>query len=275
MTNLQTLFNIKGSTAVITGGSGQLGRVMAQGLAQAGVRVAVLSLHAETSEKVAEAIKTGGGEAIGIACDVLDRAALERTQELLSNTFGPVDILINAAGGNHPQATTSDTHTFFDLDLQAAKNVFDTNFMGTFQSCQVFGRSMAERGQGCIVNVTSMSAIRPLTRVPVYSASKAAVANFTQWLAVHMAHEYSPRIRVNAIAPGFFLTEQNRYLLTDKESGTLTSRGQSILSHTPMNRLGTPEDLLGTLLWLVSPASAFVTGVVIPVDGGFSSFSGV
>ena len=275
MTNLQTLFNIKGSTAVITGGSGQLGRVMAQGLAQAGVRVAVLSLHAETSEKVAEAIKTDGGEAIGIACDVLDRAALERTQELLSNTFGPVDILINAAGGNHPQATTSDAHTFFDLDLQAAKNVFDTNFMGTFQSCQVFGRSMAERGQGCIVNVTSMSAIRPLTRVPVYSASKAAVANFTQWLAVHMAHEYSPRIRVNAIAPGFFLTEQNRYLLTDKESGAMTSRGQSILSHTPMSRLGTPEDLLGTLLWLVSPASAFVTGVVIPVDGGFSAFSGV
>jgi NAD(P)-dependent dehydrogenase (short-subunit alcohol dehydrogenase family) len=272
---MQTLFNIKGLTAVITGGSGQLGRVMAQGLAQAGVRVAVLSLHAETSEKVAEAINTNGGEAIGIACDVLDRAALERTLELVTSTFGSIDILINAAGGNHPQATTSDTHTFFDLDLQAANNVFDTNFMGTFQSCQVFGRSMAERGQGCIVNVTSMSAIRPLTRVPVYSASKAAVANFTQWLAVHMAHEYSPRIRVNAIAPGFFLTEQNRYLLTDKESGAMTSRGQSILSHTPMSRLGTPEDLLGTLLWLVSPASAFVTGVVIPVDGGFSAFSGV
>ena len=275
MTNLQMLFNIKGSTAVITGGSGQLGRVMAQGLAQAGVRVAVLSLHAETSEKVAEAIKTDGGEAIGIACDVLDRAALESTQELLSNTFGPVDILINAAGGNHPQATTSNTHTFFDLDLQAANNVFDTNFMGTFQSCQVFGRSMAERGQGCIVNVTSMSAFRPLTRIPAYSAAKAAVANFTQWLAVYMAQEYSQHIRVNAIAPGFFLTEQNRYLLTDAASGGLTPRGQAIIEHTPMSRLGTPEDLLGTLLWLVSPASAFVTGVVIPVDGGFSSFSGV
>jgi NAD(P)-dependent dehydrogenase (short-subunit alcohol dehydrogenase family) len=275
MTNLQTLFNIKGSTAVITGGSGQLGRVMAQGLAQAGVRVAVLSLHAETSEKVAEAIKTDGGEAIGIACDVLDRAALERTQELLSNTFGPVDILINAAGGNHPQATTSNTHTFFDLDLQAASNVFDTNFMGTFQSCQVFGRSMAERGQGCIVNVTSMSAFRPLTRIPAYSAAKAAVANFTQWLAVYMAQEYSQHIRVNAIAPGFFLTEQNRYLLTDAASGGLTPRGQAIIEHTPMGRLGAPKDLLGTLLWLVSPASAFVTGVVIPVDGGFSSFSGV
>jgi NAD(P)-dependent dehydrogenase (short-subunit alcohol dehydrogenase family) len=275
MTFLQSLFNIQGLTAVITGGSGQLGRVMAQGLAQAGVQVAVLSLHAETSEKIAETIRAEGGQAIGVACDVLDRAALERTQKLVTNTFGPVDILINAAGGNHPRATTSDEHTFFDLDPQAVKVVFGTNFTGTLQSCQVFGRGMAERGQGCIVNITSMSALRPLTRIPAYSAAKAAVANFTQWLAVYIAQEYSPRIRVNAIAPGFFLTEQNRYLLTDVTSGEMTSRGQSILSHTPMNRLGTPEDLLGTLLWLISPASAFVTGTVIPVDGGFSAFSGV
>ncbi len=275
MTSLQSLFNIQGLTAVITGGSGQLGRVMAQSLAQAGVQVAVLSLHAETSEKVAEAIRAEGGQAIGAACDVLDRAALERTRELVTSTFGPIDILINAAGGNHPLATTSDQHTFFDLNPQAVDDVFGTNFMGTFQSCQVFGHSMAERGQGCIVNVTSMSALRPLTRVPAYSAAKAAVANFTQWLAVHMAQEYGSQIRVNAIAPGFFLTEQNRYLLIEKESGAMTPRGQSILSHTPMNRLGTPDDLLGTLLWLVSPASAFVTGVVVPVDGGFSSFSGV
>jgi NAD(P)-dependent dehydrogenase (short-subunit alcohol dehydrogenase family) len=275
MTILQSLFNIQGLTAVITGGSGQLGRVMAQGLAQAGVQVAALSLHAETSEKIAETIRTGGGQAIGVACDVLDRAALERTRELVTSTFGPIDILINAAGGNHPQATTSDEHIFFDLDTQAVNDVFGTNFTGTLQSCQVFGRDMAERGQGCIVNVTSMSAFRPLTRIPAYSAAKAAVANFTQWLAVYMAQEYSPRIRVNAIAPGFFLTEQNRFLLTDKQSGKLTPRGQSILSHTPMNRLGTPEDLVGTLLWLVSPASAFITGTVIPVDGGFSAFSGV
>jgi len=248
---------------------------MAQGLAQAGVQVAVLSLHAETSEKVAQAIRTGGGQAMGVACDVLDRAALERTRELVTSTYGPVDILINAAGGNHPQATTSDQHTFFDLDPQAINDVFGTNFTGTLQSCQVFGRGMAERGQGCIVNVTSMSAFRPLTRIPAYSAAKAAVANFTQWLAVHMAQEYSPRIRVNAIAPGFFLTEQNRYLLTDAQSGAMTPRGQTILNHTPAGRLGAPEDLVGTLLWLVSPASAFVTGVVVPVDGGFSAFSGV
>jgi NAD(P)-dependent dehydrogenase (short-subunit alcohol dehydrogenase family) len=275
MTSLQSLFNIQGLTAVITGGSGQLGRVMAQGLAQAGVRVAVLSLHAYTSEKVAEAIRTDGGQAIGVACDVLDRTALEQTLEVVTGAFGPVDILINAAGGNHPQATTSEEQTFFDLDTQAVNHVFGTNFTGTLQSCQVFGRGMAERGQGCIVNVTSMSALRPLTRIPAYSAAKAAVANFTQWLAVYMAQEYSPRIRVNAIAPGFFLTEQNRFLLTDRQNGALTQRGQSIINHTPMSRLGAPEDLLGTLLWLVSPASAFVTGVVIPVDGGFSAFSGV
>jgi len=275
MTNFQTLFDIQDLTAVITGGSGQLGRAMAQCLAEQGVKVAILSLHAETSEKVAEMIRAEGGQAIGVACNVLDRAALERTRELVTSIYGPIDILINAAGGNHPHATASKEVPFFDLDVQAVSDVFSTNFTGTFQSCQVFGRGMAEQGQGCIVNITSMSALRPLTRIPAYSAAKAAVANFTQWLAVYMAQEYSPHIRVNAIAPGFFLTEQNRYLLTDKESGTLTSRGQSILSHTPMNRLGTPEDLLGTLLWLVSPASVFVTGTVIPVDGGFSAFSGV
>jgi NAD(P)-dependent dehydrogenase (short-subunit alcohol dehydrogenase family) len=273
--NPQTLFNIQGLTAVITGGSGHLGRAMAQGLAQAGARVAIISLHAETSGKVADEIRADGGKAIGVACDVLDRASLERTRELVTENFGPVDILINAAGGNHPQATTSHEYTFFDLDPQAVNYVFGTNFAGTLQSCQVFGRGMAERGQGCIVNITSMSALRPLTLIPAYSAAKAAVSNFTQWLAVYMAQEYSPRIRVNAIAPGFFLTEQNRYLLIDKQSGDLTPRGQAILNHTPASRLGNPEDLLGTLLWLVSPASAFITGVVVPVDGGFSSFSGV
>jgi NAD(P)-dependent dehydrogenase (short-subunit alcohol dehydrogenase family) len=275
MINLQSLFNVQGLTALITGGSGQLGGVMARGLAKAGVHVVVLSLHAETSEKVAENIRTEGGQAIGVACDVLDRTALERTRELVTSTFGPVDILINAAGGNHPQATTSVEHTFFDLDPRGVQHVFGTNFTGTLQSCQIFGREMAQRGQGCIINITSISALRPLTRIPAYSAAKAAVVSFTQWLAVYMAQEYSPHIRVNGIAPGFFLTEQNRFLLTDKQSGALTQRGQSILSHTPMNRLGTAEDLLGTLLWLVSPASAFVTGIVVPVDGGFSSYTGV
>jgi NAD(P)-dependent dehydrogenase (short-subunit alcohol dehydrogenase family) len=270
-----SLFNIQGQTAVITGGSGQLGRTMAEGLAEAGVQVAILSLNAGTSAMVAGAIRGNGGQAIGIACDVMDRAALERALEQVTSAFGPIDILINAAGGNHPQATTSAEHTFFDLDPRAVDHVFGLNFMGTLQSCQVFGRGMAERGQGCIVNIASMNALRPLTRIPAYSAAKAAVANFTQWLAVHMAQEYSLRIRVNAISPGFFLTEQNRFLLIEAESGAMTPRGQTILNHTPMGRLGRPEDLVGTLLWLVSPASAFVTGTVIPVDGGFSAFSGV
>jgi len=273
--NIQRLFDVHGLTAVITGGSGQLGRAMAQGLAGVGVRVAVISLNAGTSGTVAEAIRANGGQAIGIACDVRDRFALERTLEQVTNAFGPVDILVNAAGGNQPQVTTSAEQSFFDLDLQALDAVFGLNFTGTFLSCQVFGRAMAARGQGCIVNVTSMSALRPLTRVPAYSAAKAAVANFTQWLAVYMAQEFSPRIRVNALAPGFFLTEQNRFLLTDAQSGAMTSRGQAILNHTPAGRLGRPEDLVGTLLWLVSPASEFVTGVVVPVDGGFSAFSGV
>ena len=274
MLDLRTLFDVRGLTAVITGGSGQLGRTMAQALAQAGVRVAIVSLHAETSGTVAKAIQESSGQALGIACDVLDRVALERTLERVTSTFGPVDILINAAGGNQPQATTTAEQTFFDLDMQAVSSILGLNFAGTFQCCQVFGRGMAARGQGCIVNVASMNALRPLTRIPAYSAAKAAVANFTQWLAVHMAQEYSPSIRVNAIAPGFFLTEQNRYLLIDAD-GNLTPRGQAIMSHTPAGRLGKPEDLVGTLLWLVSPASAFVTGIVVPVDGGFSSFSGV
>jgi NAD(P)-dependent dehydrogenase (short-subunit alcohol dehydrogenase family) len=270
-----SLFNIQGQTAVITGGSGQLGRAMAQCLAQHGAKVAILSLHTETSEKVAGMIKAEGGQAIGVACDVLDRDALERTRALVTETYGPIDILINAAGGNHPNATTSKDIPFFDLDVHAINDVFSTNFTGTLQCCQVFGRDMAEQGHGCIVNITSMSALRPLTRIPAYGAAKAAVANFTQWLAVHLAQEYSPAIRVNAIAPGFFLTEQNRYLMVDAQSGAMTLRGQAIIDNTPMGRLGAPEDLLGTLLWLVSPASAFVTGVVIPIDGGFSSFSGV
>ena len=275
MTDLQTLFDVRGSTAVITGGSGVLGSVMALALAKAGVRVAILSLHAASSAKVVEAIQAENGEAIGIACDVLQRTDLEHACTEVLKTFGPIDILINAAGGNSPQATTSADVSFFDLDIRAIESVLDLNFTGTLQSCQVFGRVMAERGQGCIVNVTSMSALRPLTRIPAYSAAKAAVANFTQWLAVHMAQEYSSQIRVNALAPGFFLTEQNRFLLTGVNSGAMTPRGQAILDHTPMRRLGQPEDLLGALLWLVSPASAFVTGIVVPIDGGFSSYSGI
>lgn len=272
--DVQARFDVRGRTAVITGGSGYLGRAMAGALAQAGVQVAILGRHAQTAQTVAETIQAEGGTALGIVVDVLDRAALEKSREQITNTFGPVDILINAAGGNSPAASTSTEKSFFDLDIDAANHVFGLNFSGTFQSCQVFGRGMAERGQGCIVNVTSMSGLRPLTRVPAYSAAKAAVANFTQWLATYMAQEYSPRIRVNALAPGFFLTEQNHYLMVDVD-GKLTARGQAIVDHTPVGRLGEPDDLVGTLLWLVSPASSFVTGIVVPVDGGFSAYSGV
>lgn len=275
MQDYHTRFDIRGQTAVITGGSGVLGSAMALALAQAGARVAIISRRVEASQTIIEAIMAYGGTAISVACDVLDRDALERAEQQITDTLGSVDILINAAGGNQPQATTAPGRSFFDLDSQAVNAVFNLNFTGTFQSCQIFGRGMAERGQGCIVNIASMNGLRPLTRIPAYSAAKAAIANFTQWLAVHMAQDYNPRIRVNAIAPGFFLTEQNRFLLIDAQSGGMTPRGQAILDHTPMSRFGTPEELVGTLLWLVSPASAFVTGIVVPVDGGFSSFSGV
>ena len=273
--DVEVLFDVRGRTAVITGGSGVLGSAMAHTLSKAGVRVAILSLHAASSANVVESIRAEGGEAIGIGCDVMDKADLERACTEVLDNFGHIDMLINAAGGNSPHATTSATTSFFDLDVHAVDAVLGLNFTGTFQSCQVFGRAMAERKQGVIVNIVSMNALRPLTRIPAYSAAKAAVANFTQWLAVHMAQEYSPAIRVSAIAPGFFLTEQNRFLMLDAASGEPTPRGASILSHTPMGRLGEPDDLVGSLLWLVSPASSFVTGIVVPVDGGFSAYSGV
>lgn len=275
MQDHQSLFDVRGLSAVITGGGGVLGSALARALAEAGARVAVISLHESSAVKVAASIRATGGEAVGIACNVMDRAALEQAREEISRNFTTIDVLINGAGGNRPAATTSAERSFFDLDPQAIAEVFNLNFTGSLLASQVFGRSMVEQGHGCIVNVTSMNALRPLTRIPAYSAAKAAVANFTQWLAVHMAQEYSPRIRVNSIAPGFFLTEQNRFLLTEAETGAMTPRGQAILDHTPMGRFGAPGDLVGTLLWLASPASVFVTGITIPVDGGFSAFSGV
>ena len=273
--NSSELFDLHGRIALITGGSGVLGSVMAYGLAQAGARVAVLGRREEPARAVAATIQAAGGEAIGVAADVLDRTALERANETITATLGPVDMLINSAGGNQPQATTGPDRRFFDLELAAIRQVFDTNVTGAIVCSQVFGRIMAERRQGCIINIASMAGIRPLTRVVTYSTAKAALINFTHWLAVHMAQEYSPHIRVNAIAPGFFLTEQNRYLLIDGQSGAWTARGSAIVNHTPMGRLGESEDLIGTLIWLASSASAFVTGTVIPVDGGFASFSGV
>lgn len=273
---LPALFSLRGQTALVTGGSGALGGAIARGLATAGARVAILGRRAEACERVAEGLTQSGVEAMGVPADVLDREAMERALEEITARFGAVDILVNAAGGNLPGATTATgERTFFQIDPAEARATLDLNFMGTFQSCQVVGERMASRGRGCIINVTSMAALRPLTRVVAYAAAKAAVANFTQWLAVHMAREYSPHIRVNALAPGFFLTEQNRFLLTNATTGSWTRRGEAILAHTPQARLGAPDDLAGPAIWLASPAAAFVTGVVVPVDGGFSAYSGV
>jgi NAD(P)-dependent dehydrogenase (short-subunit alcohol dehydrogenase family) len=269
------LFEVRDKTVAITGGSGVLGCAMARGLAAAGMRVAVLGRRETACEAVAGTIQADGGEAIGVACDVLDRVALAAAVERVTTVLGPPDVLVNAAGGNRPEATTAAERSFFDLMPEDIASVVDLNFLGMFLSCQAFGRGMAERGEGCIVNIASMAAVRPLTRIAAYGAAKAAVVNLTQWLAVHMATEYGPKIRVNAIAPGFFLTEQNRYLLTEAASGELTPRGRAILAHTPAGRLGAPEDLVGTLRWLIGPGAAFVTGVVVPVDGGFSAYAGL
>jgi len=272
---MQELFNLKGKVIAATGGGGVLVGEMSRGLARVGARVVVLDIVEEAARRVADEIVEAGGEAIGVKMDVLDKASTEAALATVLDRFGGVDILINGAGGNKAQATTSPDLSFFDLPQDAFQWVFSLNFIGTLIPSQVFGRQMAERGKGVILNVSSMNAFRPLTRIPAYSAAKAAVSNFTQWLAVHLAQEYSPNIRVNAIAPGFFLTQQNRFLLIDEKTDELTPRGKTIIDHTPMGRFGDPADLLGTVLWLLSPASAFVTGIVVPVDGGFSAFSGV
>ena len=273
---LQSFYDFTGCTALVTGGAGILGGEIACALLGCNANVVILDRDLALAEKVIERFpKMVKGRAARVYGDVLQMETLQQAKETVQAEFGGVDLLINAAGGNHPSATTSAELSFFDLPVDALRHVGELNLLGTILPCQIFGRGMAERGDGIILNISSMSAFQPLTRIPAYSAAKAAVINFTQWLAVHMAQNYSPRIRVNAIAPGFFLTEQNRFLLTEKETGDLTARGQAILAHTPMNRFGTPEDLLGTALWLASPASAFVTGAVISIDGGFSAFSGV
>ena len=275
---IQSLYDFSNRTILVTGGAGVLAIEIVRALVGCNASVVVLSRNQEQGAKAVEEINThttGKGRVVYVRGDVLLAETLHQANESITAEFGAVDILMNAAGGNHPSATTKPDLSFFDLPLDALRHVGDLNLLGTILPCQVFGRAMAERGEGVILNISSMNAFRPLTRIPAYSAAKAAINNFTQWLAVHMAQNYSPRIRVNAIAPGFFLTEQNRLLLTDKDTGELTVRGQSILTHTPMNRFGTPEDLLGATMWLISPASAFVTGAVIPIDGGFSAFSGV
>jgi NAD(P)-dependent dehydrogenase (short-subunit alcohol dehydrogenase family) len=271
----EKLFALHGKVAAITGGGGVLGSALSRGLARAGACVAILQRNEDHAAALADEICQSGGQAVALRCDVLDRESVRTAADQLIDRYGKVDILINGAGGNRPQATTAPDRSFFDLPEDAFRFVFDLNFSGTLLPCQEFGRSMADAQDGVILNISSMSAFRPLTNVIAYSAAKAAVNNFTCWLAVHMAQNYSPKIRVNAIAPGFFLTEQNRFLLTEETTGALTPRGTSILAHTPMKRFGDPDDLVGAVLWLVSPASAFVTGVVVPIDGGFSAFSGV
>ncbi|MFB0536091.1 MAG: SDR family oxidoreductase [Anaerolineae bacterium] len=272
---LESLFQLSGKVAVVTGGGGVLCGAMSRALGRVGVKVAVLDLILKAAQKVADDVVAASGEAIAVKCDVLDRASVEAACSTVLERFGRVDILINGAGGNKKQATTGPDLSFFDLPSDAVQWVFNLNFIGTLLPSQVFGRLIAEQGEGVILNVSSMNAFRPLTKIPAYSAAKAAVSNFTQWLAVHMSQEYSAKIRVSAIAPGFFLTEQNRFLLTDEATGELTPRGKTIIEHTPMGRFGDPEDLIGTVLWLLSPGAAFVHGVVVPVDGGFSAFSGV
>jgi NAD(P)-dependent dehydrogenase (short-subunit alcohol dehydrogenase family) len=259
----------------ITGGAGILGGEMACALVGCGANVAILDRDPALADRLLDRLGCGPGCAVVVYADVLEPETLVQAEETIRQEFGPVDTLINGAGGNKKEATTSPDLSFFDLPADAVRWVFDLNFLGTLLPSQIFGKTMVERDEGCILNVSSMNAFRPLTRIPAYSAAKAAISNFTQWLAVHVAQEYSPNIRVNALAPGFFLTEQNRFLLTDEQSGELTPRGRSIIDHTPMGRFGDPEDLLGTTLWLLSPASSFVTGIVVPVDGGFSAFSGV
>ena len=272
---LRALYDFSGRTAVVTGGTGVLGAEMARALAACNANVALLARNVARAEATIETFpKSGEGRHLAIKADVLDRPALEEAAKLVLRERGPVDMLVNGAGGNDPKATTNPDQRFFDLPLEALQAVTNLNLLGTILPAQVFARSMAERKQGVILNVSSVNAARPLTRIAAYSASKAAISNFTQWLAVHLAQEYSPNVRVNAIMPGFFLTEQNRFLLTDKQTGELTARGKKIMEHTPMARFGTPDDLCGAMLWLLSPASRFVTGTVVPVDGGFTAYSG-
>ncbi|MFQ5614644.1 MAG: SDR family oxidoreductase, partial [Anaerolineae bacterium] len=272
---LSQLYDFSGRSIVITGGTGVLGSEIARTLLDCGASVTLLARSPARAEPLVQHAASAAGQVLVAEGDVLQPDGLREAARRALDAFGRIDGLINGAGGNNPQATTGPDRPFFDLPPEAMRDVFDLNLLGTILPSQIFGKVMAEQGEGVILNISSMNALRPLTKIPAYSAAKAGVSNFTQWLAVHLAQEYSPRIRVNAIAPGFFLTEQNRFLLTDRDSGQLTPRGQTILDHTPMGRFGQPEDLLGAALWLLSPASAFVTGVVVPVDGGFSAFSGV
>jgi NAD(P)-dependent dehydrogenase (short-subunit alcohol dehydrogenase family) len=274
MSIVQKLFSLQNKTVVITGGTGVLGASMSKALAEAGANVAIVGRRIEVGQKLVDEIIKAGGKAIAVKADVLQKDELIKAKETVLSTFGTIDILVNGAGGNMPGATIPPDKTFFDLDTKAFQQVVDLNLLGTVLPSQVFGEVLAKKKSGVIINISSMSAFRPITRVVGYSAAKAAVSNFTGWLAIEMAKKFGEGIRVNAISPGFFITEQNRALLTNPD-GSLTARGASVIQNTPFGRFGEPSELIGTLLWLCSDASKFVSGVDVPVDGGFNAFCGV
>jgi len=276
--------NMKDKVCVITGGSGVIGSSLAKGLASVGIKTAILGRRKAQAEKTAsEIIEETGTESFGFGADVLDKKALEKTKQEINSKLGKVDLLINCAGGNSPKVTTkyefidngnfNDINDgFFGLDIDGFREVFDLNFLGTLLPTMIFSKDMLEQKNGAILNISSLNAFKPLTKIPAYSAAKASVNNFTEWLAVHFA---KINIRVNAIAPGFFLTNQNRFLLIDEKTSELTERGKKIINGTPMGKFGEPSDLVGTTLFLLSDLSNFITGVVIPIDGGFNAYSGV
>jgi NAD(P)-dependent dehydrogenase (short-subunit alcohol dehydrogenase family) len=274
--DLDKPFDFTGKAAVVVGGSGVLCSALARALGRQGAGVVVVGHnHVDRAKQVADQILSEGGQAVALKVDVLDKDSLEILAQRTIETFGQVDILVNGAGGAKKEATTSGQLSFFDLPEEAVRWVLDLNFIGTFLACQVFGRHLVRQDSGSILNISSVGADRPLTRSVAYSAGKAAVVNFTRWLAVHVSQEYSTRIRVNALMPGFFLTEQNRFLLIDEESGELTERGSRIIAHTPMGRFGQPEDLIGPALLLLSDMGAFMHGTTVTVDGGISVYGGV
>jgi len=276
--------DLKDKVCVITGGGGVIGASLAKGLASAGVKLAILDIKKEFADKVADAVSAEfGTETIGVAANVLDKSSLEEAKKTILGKFGKINILVNGAGGNSPKATTKDEFitdanissledTFFGLELEGFQKVFDLNFLGTLLPTMVFAKEMVEKKSGVILNISSMNSFHPLTKIPAYSAAKSSINNFTEWLSVHFA---KMNVRVNAIAPGFFLTNQNRFLLTDEKSGELTERGKKIINNTPMGKFGQPEDLIGGTLFLLSDISGFITGIVLPVDGGFNVYSGV
>ncbi len=274
MIDTKSLFNLKNKVAIVTGGAGVLGGAMARGLAGAGARVGILSRTESKVQAQVEAVKAAGGDAIALVADVLKKEQLEEAKDAVLKKWGRIDILLNVAGGNRPGATVGPDQDFFDLSIEDFSQVVDLNLKGTVLPTYIFAKPMAKQREGVIVNISSMAAQQPFTRVIGYGAAKAGIDNFTKWLAVEMAAKFGEGIRVNAIAPGVFVGEQNQRLLLN-EDNSLTSRGETIISQTPMKRFGEPEELIGTTLWLCSAASAFVTGVIIPVDGGFSAFSGV